>query len=318
MTPSVPTAALRAMAAGTAASAPLSAALLSRLADDLEHGGPVRELVGDHPDVATPLFGIRAVAGVNWLVLSGRAPELADHLESLISAIGDHQYTDRLWDLSVAAMRAYPEQVRAALDRPVQQHDPNRSAPLLRALGMLDSPKVRLLEIGACAGLNLLVDRYHWFGPDWEWGDRNSPVRLAASGAFPGSVTIVERAGCDLAPRNAGDPDDSLILRSFIPPEWTVARMELDDAIALAANTHVRVDAADAVEWLAAELSRPADRDVRTVVWHSLLWEYLTPRQQTQIEELLCQAAQRMPLARACLEPHNWTLAPRLQVSVYS
>ncbi|MFC4500615.1 MULTISPECIES: DUF2332 domain-containing protein [Streptomyces] len=310
---------LRAMSAGSAGYAPVSADLLARLADDAEHGGPVWSLIGGHPQAAEPLFGIRAVAGVRWLMLSGLAPELAEHLRHLTAGIGDREYATRTWQLSAQALLDHPDQTRAALDRPVQQHQPGRASVLLAALGMLGAPKVRLLELGACAGLNLLVDRYRWFGPGWEWGDPDSPVRLVAHGKAPGDLTIVERAGCDLAPRDPADPADVLILHSFLPPERDIERMELDDALALAARSEVRVDKADAADWLAAELARPAgDGDVRTVVWHSLLWGYLTPRQQTDIERVLSEAAARMPLARAGFEPHNWGLAPRLQVTVYS
>ncbi|WP_167449959.1 DUF2332 domain-containing protein [Streptomyces hyaluromycini] len=309
---------LRAMAAGSAGYAPVSAGLLERLADDIEQGGPVWALIGDHPQIDQPLFGIRAAAAVRWLMLSGLAPELADHLEQLTTGIGDPQYTERTWQLSAQALLDHPWHTRAALDLPVQQHEPGRARVLLSGLGMLGAPKVRLLEIGACAGLNLLLDRYRWYGPGWEWGAPDSPVRLAAYGRPPGDFTIVERAGCDLAPRDPANPADVLILHSFLPPEREVERLELDDAIALAARSDVRVDKANAVDWLAAELARPTDGEVRTVVWHSLMLGYLSPHQQDRLEGVLCEAATRMPLARVAFEPHSWTLPPRLQVTVYS
>ncbi|MDX3850977.1 DUF2332 domain-containing protein [Streptomyces sp. AK02-01A] len=310
---------LRAMAVGSAGYAPVSADFLARLADDIEQGGPVWTLIGGHPQAMEPLFAIRAAAAVRWLMLSGHAPELGAHLENLTSGIDDRDYAEQTWRLSTRALLDHPELTRAALDLPVQQHEPSRASVLLSALGMLGAPKVRLLEIGACAGLNLLIDQYRWFGPGWEWGDPSSPVRLAAHGRSPGDLTIVERAGCDLAPRDPADPADVLIVHSFLPPEREIQRLELDDAIALAARSDVRVDKADAVGWLAAELARPSDGgEVLTVVWHSLLWGYLTSRQQADIEKVLGEAATRMPLARVGFEPHDWTLAPRLQVTVYS
>ncbi|MGW3460277.1 DUF2332 domain-containing protein [Streptomyces olivaceoviridis] len=310
---------LRAMAAASAGHSPVSADAMARLADDIEQGGPVWDLVGDHPDATEPLFGVRVVAGVRWLMLGGFAPELADHLMHMTAGAGDRHYAERTWKLCAQALLDHPELTRTALDRPVQQHEPGRASTLLSALVMLGSPKVRLLEIGACAGLNLLLDRYLWVGPGWDWGDPDSPVRLAAHGRHPGDLTIVERAGCDLAPRDPADPADTLILRSFLPPERDVDRMVLDDAIALAARSDVRVEKADAVDWLTAQLARPAeDGDVRTVVWHSLLQGYLTPEQQTEIEQVLCEAATRMPLARVGFEPHAWGMPPRLQLTVHS
>jgi hypothetical protein len=184
---------------------------------------------------------------------------------------------------------------------------------------MLAAPRVRLLELGACAGLNLLVDRYRWFGHGWEWGDADSSVRLATDGRHPGDVHIVDRAGCDLFPRDPADPADALILRSFLPHERDIEQLELDDAMALAARCGVRVDKADAIGWLKAELAADADdRSTYTVVWHSLFWPFLGPRQQRDAELLLSRAALSRRVARVSFEPHEWETAPRLQLTVYS
>lgn len=309
---------LRGMAASMADSAPVSSDLLVRLCDDIERRGPVARLVEDHPDTADPMFCVRVLAGVRWLILSGRAPELAAHVRRLPLGTGDRGYHERTWHLFLETLREHPQRILDALDRPVQQHQPHRAGALLTGLGMLAAPKVRLLELGACAGLNLHVDRYRWFGHDRQWGDRDSTVRLAFTGTFPGELEIVDRAGCDLTPRDPANPADALILRSFLPPERDVELLELDEALALAARTGLRVDRADAVDWLEAKLAEPSgDRAVRTVVWHSLFWPYLGTRQQDAIERILSGAARRMPLARISLEPHTWTSPPRLQLTLY-
>ncbi|MFJ9007910.1 DUF2332 family protein [Streptomyces canus] len=310
---------LRAMATSMAASAPVSSDLLLRVCDDIERRGPVARLIEDHPDTADPMFCVRLLAAVRWLDLSGLTPELAAHLRRFRLGTGDRADNDHTWHLFLQALREHPQQVGTALDRPVQQHQPHRAGALLAGLGLLAAPKVRLLELGACAGLNLHVDRYRWFGHDWQWGDRDSTVRLACTGASPGELEIVDRAGCDLTPRDPADPADVLILRSFLPPERDVELLELDDALALAARRGLRVDQADAAEWLDAKLAEPTgDRSVHTVVWHSLFWPYLGTRQQAVIERILSGAARRMPLARIALEPHTWSSPPRLQLTLYS
>ncbi len=307
------------MSGGMATYAPVSSGILSRLVDEVEEGGPVAQALAEHPDAGAPLFCMRALSGVRWLVLSGLAPDLEAHLRNLTSGIGDPTYVEQTWLLFRDAMLKNPGEIRAALDRPIQQHQPGRAAALLSGLGMLGAPRVRLLELGACAGLNLLVDRYRWFGPDWEWGDADSPVRLATDGRNPGDIRIVERAGCDLVPRDPADPADSLIVRSFLPPERDIEQLELDDALTLASRFGVQVDKADAVEWLEAKLSAvEEDRSIYTVVWHSLFWSYLDPQQQTQIERLLSRAACKRKVARVSFEPHEWETAPRLQITVYS
>ncbi|MEU3619908.1 DUF2332 domain-containing protein [Streptomyces sp. NPDC006872] len=310
---------LLAMAHGMKQYAPVTATVLARLADDVAGNGPITRLVGGHPEASLPLFFLRVPAGVRWLGLSGLTPECIDHISRPPTGMSDQAYADRTWELFQDAVLAYPQEIRAALDRPVQQHQPSRAGVLLRGLAMLDAQRIRLLEIGACAGLNLLLDKYHWFGPGWQWGDRSSPVRLAATGKPPGALEIVDRAGCDLAPRDAGNAADAMILRSFLPHEREVEQLELEEAMQLAATQSVRVARADAVSWLESELMASVhDKSVRTVLWHSLFWNYLTSRQKTEIEKLLQAAARRIPLAKVSYEPHDWATAPRLQVTVYS
>ncbi|MGW7047829.1 DUF2332 family protein [Streptomyces avermitilis] len=306
------------MAAATVAHTPMSADVLTMLTDDIESHGLISRLIADHPDAAAPLFGLRALAGVRFLVLTGQAPELAGHLEHLMSNLDDPTYAKRTRALFRKSLLDHPDEIRAAMGRPVQQHVPRRAGLLLRGLGMLAAPKVRLLEIGACAGLNLALDRYHWFGPGWEWGDAQSQVRLATTGPCPGDFDIVDRAGCDLVPRDPADPNDAMILRSFIPHERDIEQLELDDAMALAARTGIRVEKSDAVQWLRNELSKPDEAGVYTVVWHSLFWWYLSPREHSEIEDILSTAAERMRLARICYEPSAWAGTPRLQTVLYS
>ncbi|WP_329460624.1 DUF2332 domain-containing protein [Streptomyces sp. NBC_01497] len=306
------------MAASMVQSAPMSADMLTMLTDELEAFGPVAQILANHADSATPLYYLRALAGVRLLTITGRAPELAVHLKSLTARLGDPVYSERTRHLFRRTLLDHPDAIREAMDRPVQQHQPRRAGYLLRGLGMLAAPKVRLLEIGACAGLNLIFDHYRWFGSGWQWGDTSSSVRLTAMGPRPGEIQIVHRAGCDISPRDASNLQDAMILRSFIAEESYVEQLELDDAIALAVHSGVQIDKANAVEWLKEQLSLPVPPGTYTVVWHSLFWWYLSTGDQAAIEEILASAARNMRLARICYEPNAWAAAPRLQVTVFS
>src|SRR5438067_215947 len=82
---------------------------------------------------------------------------------------------------------------------------------------------IRLLEIGASAGLNLLADRYTYVVGGLELGDPASPLRFEEPWAPPPPIDlvraadqlhIVSRAGCDLAPLDPSRADDQLTLLS--------------------------------------------------------------------------------------------------------
>ena len=309
---------LRVLAANLQSAAPMSADMLRRVVGEIERGGPLTAFLVDHPEANTPLFGVRLLAGMKWLVLTGRAATLVEHLRVLLARGDDPVYRDQTWALWRQTALGNPVEIRAALDRPVQQHHPQRARQLLRGLGMLAAPRVRLFELGACAGLNLILDRYRWIAPGWEWGDPGSPVRLATSGPWPGHLDIVERAGCDLLPRDVNDPGDMTVLRSFLPYESDVMQMEFDDAVALAGRSGVVVEKADSVDWLADKLRPRPDTDAYTVVWHSLFWGFLDPAAQESITRLLDGAARRMRLATVRFEPEVLPGTPRLHVELYS
>ncbi|GLZ33364.1 hypothetical protein Lesp02_55520 [Lentzea sp. NBRC 105346] len=312
---------LRTFAVRLRNSAPVSARILSELAGEIDRGGPVADLLCSHHAVHSPLFGIQALAGVRLLMLNGKAPELTDRFNAAHAAAmsGEGDSTSLLaWLAARRAIVDNPGDILAALDRTVQQHQPKTAGFLLRGLTMLGAPRIRLLELGACAGLNLILDRYRWFGLGWEWGDIASPVRLAAVGPRPHQLEIIERAGCDLQPRDPKDPRHAMILRSFIPPEHDALRWDLDDAIALAAKVGVPVQCSPAGRWLREMLVPPENPATLTVVWHSSFWNYLTDSERDEIETTLTAAAGSMPLARIAYEPVDWRTNPRLSVTVYA
>jgi hypothetical protein len=75
---------------------------------------------------------------------------------------------------------------------------------------------MRLLEVGASAGLNLRWDCSRYKAGERVWGDARSPVRikwaLQADGRPPLNVIpyFLERRGCDLAPIDVSKPDGKL------------------------------------------------------------------------------------------------------------
>ena len=277
---------------------PLYAHLLRCAAQDVEGSGPTwavinqRQLAPAGADEAIPL---RFMAGVHRLVLEGRAPQLARHYPSAGGAA-----TDDPWPPFVEVVSEHIGELRDAMERPVQTNEPRRSAALLGGFliaGRRTAGRLRLLELGASAGLNLRWDLYRYEAGNASWGDPDSPVRLDdcyVGGAPPLYLPaqVLERVGCDLNPLDPASGSDRLTLRSLVWPDQENRRAMLEAALDLAEKAPARVDREDAAEWLAAQLERPA-AGVTTVVFHSFFEQYPDDATRQRLRKTLRAAGAR-------------------------
>lgn len=274
---------------------PLYAYLVRCAARDVERGGPTwavlshRESAPVGADEAIPL---RFMAGVHRLVLEGRAPDLARHYPSAGGAP-----TRNAWPSFIEVVSDHISELRYAMRRPVQTNEPGRSAALLGGFllaGRGTAGRLRLLELGASAGLNLRWDLYRYEAGDAAWGDPQSPVKLR--GFFIGGapplhmpIRVLERAGCDLNPLDPASEEDRLTLRSLVWPDQEDRLAVLEAALEVAQSTPARVDREDASEWLAAQLDRQAP-GVTTVVFHSFFEQYPDEATRKRLRETLRRA----------------------------
>jgi hypothetical protein len=294
---------------------PLYRKLLEHAAGEIQRGGPTAALLDD-PATAAPerdgaLPGARALrlmGAVHRLVLEGEAPGLARHYPSTGGRPGDG--VDAAFSKVVEERRA---DLAVLMQRPVQTNEPGRSAGLLG--GFLEVARVtglplRLLEVGASAGLNLRWDRYHYTAPSGAWGDPASPVRFDPAfteGDPPLHVhpQIAERRGCDPDPLDPAARGDRLTLLSYVWPDQERRIAQLRGALDLAAAAPVTIDRAPAVEWLAGALAAPRV-GVATVVFHSVVLPYLGEDGVTAlahtIEAAGARATSEAPLAWLSLE----------------
>ena len=295
---------------------PLYAALLVRAAEDVEAGGPSWQLL--RPHAAKPgsaAVALRFLAGVRRLVLEERLPDLARAY-----AAGDGPAA---WPLFRAALVQHQEELRESVARPCQTNEVGRSAALLG--GFLELAQawrlpLRLLEVGASAGLNLRWDRYRYEAGASAWGDPASPVCLdrlfVAPPPFqPRQVRVTERSGCDLRPIDPATEEGALTLASFVWPS-NPRRLELlRGALQVARGVPVEVERADAATWLERKLARPVKGSV-TVVFHSVFVQYLPRAARERIERTLLRAGRAAgidaPLAWLRLEPGSTTFEVRL------
>lgn len=288
---------------------PMYADLLPRLADDLEAGGPTAAVLAPWAGASGPDgIGLRLLGSLHRLVLQRRAGGLG----VLYPSVGGTWSPDVGWDAVRDLLAEQPEAVAEWLDRPPQTNEVGRASVLmagLLALGREHGLPVRLCEIGSSGGLNLLADLFRYVGSDGSsLGPEDSPVVLdpAWTGAVPrGDVPpVVERLGTDLMPVDVRSTEGRLTLTAYVWPDQVGRHERLRGALDLAARTPYdvrRVGAADAVASLRLV------EGTTTVLWHSVMWQYLPREEQDAvtagIEALGERATARAPFAHVLLEP---------------
>ena len=280
--------------------------LMRAMADDWEAGGPVREICRGWEDSPPgSVVQLRLLAGLFRLVLTGRAPELVPYYPCL----GGNRPPEQAWPVVRAVLGRHVAELRAGLDTAPQTNEVGRSAALL--VGLFEAVRqtrlsaVRLLEPGASAGLNLLVDRFRFVNPSWSAGPADSPLVIkntVVGPVEPADVEIVSRRGCDLAPVDASTADGRLRLRSFVWPFQTARHDRLVAALEIAQRWPVEVDRAGAGEWLESRLAEPVDDGVLTVVWHSITRMYWPEEETARVEAAIRSAAGRVPVAEVSME----------------
>ena len=279
--------------------------LLAEMADDLEAGGPTAEICRDHRQAArADAIQLRLLAGIFRIVLRREAPELALFYPTL----GGAADPSGAWPALRPLLESHIEELRDALYVVPQTNEVGRSACL--AVGLFEAVrrhglrKVRLLELGASAGLNLNVDRYRIVGPGWSWGTVDSPVILdtEADGVRPEDFVVVGRRGCDLSPVDVSTSIGTSCLTSFCWPFDVERHARLATAIEVARSHPVTVDRAPASTWLADQLASPTPDDVLTVVWQSITAQYWPAAEQESVASAIENAKSRKPLAHISLE----------------
>lgn len=250
-----------------ASDAPIAAAICEAVADNLDTGGvlaglfPAQVRAGDQ-------VGLRTMAVVHLLARTGVAPSVASHLPTCGAATTTPH--PQLAAAVVAALAANPDALADGLAHIPQTNEAGRATALRCVLSRLHLP-VRLVELGASAGLNLRADALE--------GDPASEA-----GPLP---PITQRLGCDLHPIDPTTPQGRDRLHSYIWVDHVDRSRRLDKAIGVAARIPAEVITADVTD-LAARVT--THTGVATVVWHSLVWRFLPPTTRTNVLDSLSAA----------------------------
>src|SRR6266446_1895997 len=288
---------LRVQAYGCArAGSPFYAALLKRIGADVEAAGPTWDILGPYsaepPDAAVAL---RFLGAVHRLVLEGRAPDLTRHYPS----VGGDGDPDAAWAALRTLLATHGPALAPYLERPPQTNEVGRAAALVGGFLAIASERnlpLRLLEIGASAGLHLRFDHYRYEADDLAFGAPTSPVRFVGvwdrPPPFHTPCPVAVREGCDLDPVNPATEEGRLTVTSYVWPDQHDRLAALHGALEVAARVPANVERADAPGWLAPKLARPAG-EVATVIFHSIVWQYLSPEDQDQVRRTIEEAGSR-------------------------
>lgn len=308
---------------------PFYAVLLKRLAQEISEGGSgtgasagAAVLAGHEQDPGPSALALRLMAAVHRLVLTGSAPDLAAHYPS-VGGTGD---PGAAWPAFRQVLIEHLAEVRAGLASPPQTNEVGRAAALFGGLLQLvpDGLPVRIFEIGASAGLNLLADHFIYLSADggawpaWTsddgWSGRDEPDRAVlldpawdrVPEGVPERVRIMERGGCDLSPIDATTDDGALSLLSCVWPDQGARWARLRSALVLARAEPVSLVASGAGDYLESLELREG---THTVLWHSVMWQYLLQEEQQRVSErvqALGQAAtETMPFTHLAFEPRR-------------
>lgn len=283
---------------------PFTARLVARAADALEGDGPLAALLPEWPgDPVADGLPLRFAAALHALVLAKDDMNLA-------AVYPPHEAeTETLWRAAEAALATRGPHFARFLASPPQTNEVRRSALLLPGfleIARMTGKPLRLLEIGASAGLNLIWDKYRYRYGEQTWGDPYSPVELPCEWQGPPydfevKAEVASRAACDRAPVDIEDPGQVHRLRGYIWADQRDRLARLDAALALARRLEIRVDAAEAAPWLDRQFDE-APGDAVTVVYHSVVWQYLPKETRTRLRNRMKREGAKRPLAWLAFE----------------
>ncbi|MBU7580443.1 MAG: DUF2332 domain-containing protein [Porphyrobacter sp.] len=308
---------------GAPATARVIRALAGVRASDTATGRRIANWQGLTLKDAMPL---RIAGGFHHLLLTGADDRLG---AVYAGAVTDQGEVDALvLDLT----QRFDARLLPWLDGPPQTNEAGRSVSIMAGLLWLAQqvrvPRFDLFELGASAGVNTMIDRYFFRLGDTEVGPAQSPMRIVPEwrGASspplpPAGFAITAVKGCDIAPINLADPEAALRLKAYVWPDAGERMARIDAAIALAGAEPPDLIAADAGDFAAAMLARPAVSGTVRVMFHSIMWQYMPAATQARITaafeaEGAC-ATPDTPLGWIALETDPATFRHELRVRLW-
>lgn len=303
---------------------PFCVRVLAILDRDIQAGGPYAGYMTRWagPDATLALNDVaplRLLGGLHYLALSGAAADLA----AVYPPCADGPDDATLAAAVSHAAEAHRAVLESFVPSPPQTNEVRRSICLVGGfltVAQNTGLPLRRLEVGTSAGLNQNWNRFCYRFGEAGWGDPNSPIQIEAawSGEPPLLVPVVvaERRGCDLRPIDIADPDQALRLLSYVWPDQPDRLERLRGAIELARLFPPNIDQAEAAGWVEAN-ARPK-AGLATVLYHSVVWQYLPAETQGRIVAAIEKAGQaatpEAPFAWLRMEPDPTGIAKPMEI----
>lgn len=176
--------------------------------------------------------------------------------------------------------------------RRTQTNEVGRCAVLLPAL---PSGPLALVEVGASAGLCLLLDQFYYELGTTPVGDVSAAVHLRCTTAGPVPVPssvprVVWRRGLDARPIDVHDDEAIRWLLACVWPDHRERRRRLERAVGVARAQPPAVNVGDLVDDLPAVLAEAPD-DAQLVVFHSAVLSYVSPDRRQAFADALADAS---------------------------
>ena len=293
---------------------PLYAVLLRGLVEDYRRGGLTAALlegVSERPvHDAVPL---RYLATAHRLALTHLAPRLAARYPSCGGT----------WDGDPGIVKDFLATVGQrqhefvdGLQRNVQTNEVGRAPVLASGMAWLTSQHqlpIDQLEIGTSAGLLSRWDHYGYDTGGSQWGDPASALQFGPTwwrrppDDLDVTAHVVRRRASDVSPIDVTTEIGRATMLSFVWPDQLERIARLRAAMSVAQMVPLAVDAADDGTWLARELAGGLMPEALTVVFHSIVWQYLPAPTRNAMRAALSAAGQEAtpdrPLCWLRMEP---------------
>lgn len=304
---------------GSPFTAVLCAVLGRRIDSRTEVGRRVLDWPGN-PDGWADGLPLRLCGGLHALVRRGDVPRLATCYPP-----NPVTHEEEFWRAIDKALER-PE-LLLWLDNPPQTNEVGRSNALMGGLLVVAArfgKPIHLYELGASAGLNLVLDRYGYDLGGRRAGDTASPLQLKPdwTGAPPpaADVRIAVRRGVDIQPMDVVRDRERLLAYVWADQQRRIEQLEI--ALSLAASDPPPVEQGEAADWVEANIGIDPHPCVARVVMHSVAYQYFPEETQRRIAarmtEAGAQATEEEPLAWLRFEKEEGESQTTLRLTLYA